>query len=307
MDIVSLYRDYNIYHATEGHKHCRPGWVNVECPFCTGNPGLHLGATLDGSHFYCWRCGWHPAGLSLSKLLHIPLITVNVVIKQYGGVSVVDTVAPIIGEKEHKYPTGVADLQKSHIKYLEKRNFDPDKLVKLWKLQGTGPVAKLDGIDYSRRIMIPIHWEGQQVTFQARDITGKKELGLKYLACPKQREAIHHKHMLYGKQEYWGWTGICTEGVTDVWRFGPYSVCTFGIEYKIQQVRMLASNFKRIAVAFDDDPQAIRQAEKLVAELQFRGVDAFRVHIVGDPGAMPQSEADYLVKQIIGKYATIKK
>lgn len=31
----------------------------------------------------------------------------------------------------------------------------------------------------------------------------------------------------------------------------------------------------------------------------FRGVDAFRVEIRGDPGSMKQSEADYLVKQLI--------
>jgi hypothetical protein len=36
-----------------------------------------------------------------------------------------------------------------------------------------------------------------------------------------------------------------------------------------------------------------------VAELKFRGVDAFRVDIEGDPGSMKQSEADYLVKQLI--------
>lgn len=43
MDIVRLYHDYGVDHRTEGHKHCRPGWVNTECPFCEGNKGFHLG------------------------------------------------------------------------------------------------------------------------------------------------------------------------------------------------------------------------------------------------------------------------
>ena len=50
---------------------------------------------------------------------------------------------------------------------------------------------------------------------------------------------------------------------------------------------------------FDDDPQAKIQANKIVAELKFREVDAFRVDIEGDPGSMKQSDADYLVKQLI--------
>ena len=42
MDIVQLYQDHNVDFMTEGHPHCRPGWVNTVCPFCTGNPGYHL-------------------------------------------------------------------------------------------------------------------------------------------------------------------------------------------------------------------------------------------------------------------------
>ena len=41
------------------------------------------------------------------------------------------------------------------------------------------------------------------------------------------------------------------------------------------------------------------QADKLVAELKFRGVDAFRVDIEGDPGSMKQDDANYLIKQLI--------
>ena len=89
------------------------------------------------------------------------------------------------------------------------------------------------------------------------------------------------------------------EGPTDVWRMGVNSVCTSGIKYTPAQVRILAKNFKRIPVIFDDEPQAIIQANKLVADLKFRGVNSFRVDIKGDPGGLSQSEADYLVKQLI--------
>ncbi len=102
-----------------------------------------------------------------------------------------------------------------------------------------------------------------------------------------------------GNKKKWKTTGICVEGPTDVWRMGTFSFCTSGIKYTSKQVRNMAKAFKRIAVVFDSDSQAVVQSKKLVAELKFRGVDAFRVDIKGDPGSMKQSDANYLIKQLI--------
>jgi hypothetical protein len=296
MNILQLYRDYSIPHQTEGHKHCRPGWVNTPCPFCTGHEGLHLGCTLDGSHFFCWRCGWHPVTTTLAKLLNLTPAAVRVLVRSYGGKALVVTKTAQVRLKPHRLPTNVAAMLVQHRMYLSSRGFDPEKLETEWGLLGTGPVSFLDHIDYRFRILAPIVWDGEQVSFQARDFTGKSNL--KYITCPKARELVHHKHILYGKQQAWTTTGICVEGITDVWRFGPRAFATFGIEYTKRQVLVMATNFKRIWVAFDDDPQAIKQADKLVGSLQFLGVEAERVPIVGDPGGMSQKEANYLVKKL---------
>lgn len=299
MDIVRLYQDNSIDFVTEGHKHVRPGWVNTECPFCIGNPGYHLGYNMDDGYFYCWRCGWHPTLSSVAKLLKITEGKAKKVLREY-GVSTPHLQKQSVKEvkkKEHTFPSGVGPCGTIHDIYLMKRKFDPEKIKKEWGILGTGPVSVLDGIDYKFRIIIPFIWDGQQVSFDSRDITGKHLS--KYMACPKNREIIPHKEILYGKQKKWRETGICVEGPTDVWRFGINSFATSGIKYTPKQVRCMAKAFKRIAMVFDDDPQAVVQANKLVAELKFRGVDAFRVDITGDPGGMPQDEADYLVKQLI--------
>lgn len=298
MDVVQLYQDYNIQAQTEGHKHCRPGWINTECPFCTGNPGLHLGATLDGKIFYCWRCGIHYPDESIAKLLGINQAQARKIILEYAGVpSIVQETKFKIHLKAHRFPSNTAEMLEAHRRYLVKRNFDPDYLEKEWNLLGTGVISTLDHTDYSRRIVAPIYWEDKQVTFQARDITGKHPM--KYLACMKERELIHHKHIIYLHPEFKGSTIIITEGITDVWRFGRYAGATFGIEYTRQQVRLMAKLFKRVAVCFDDESQAIKQAEELIKDLQFRGIDSFRIPIVGDPGGMDQKEANYIVKQLI--------
>lgn len=298
MNIIKLYQDFSIDFVTEGHKHSRPGWVNVKCPFCSGNPGYHLGFNIEENYFFCWRCGWHPISLSLSKILNMQEKDIRKLVKSYNLYLVKEKgVKKKIKKVEYTFPSGVGPCSTIHDIYLMKRKFDPEKIKKEWNLLGTGPISMLDGIDYKFRIIIPFIWNGQQVSFDSRDITGKHPS--KYMACPKHREITPHKEILYGKQEKWWETGICVEGPTDVWRFGINSFATSGIKYTPKQVRCMAKAFKRIAVVFDDDPQAVVQANKLVAELKFRGVDAFRVDIVGDPGSMDQAEADYLVKQLI--------
>ena len=59
------------------------------------------------------------------------------------------------------------------------------------------------------------------------------------------------------------------------------------------------NRFRNNAGGWNPLTQAIKQADSLVSELKFRGVDSFRVDIEGDPGGMSESEAKYLVKQLI--------
>ena len=299
MDIITLYNDYSVSYQTEGHKHTRPGWVNTECPVCNGNPGLHLGWNIQGNYFVCWRCGFASTIPTIAKLLNIPEQEARKIIKQYGLLIPKLTKEPQvrIRVKAHRLPTNAEPLQTSHRKYLTNRGFDPDLLERTWNLLGTGPVSLLDKINYKHRIIIPFIWNGQQVSFDSRDITNKSRS--KYMACPKDRELISHKEILYGKQEKWKEKIILVEGPTDVWKIGSSSCAVSGIKYTHQQVRLLSKFFRRIAVMFDDDPQAKVQANKIVAELKFRGVDAFRVEIEGDPGSMKQEDANYLVKQLM--------
>jgi len=298
MDIMQLYHDYGVDFVTEGHKHSRPGWVNTSCPWCTGNPGYHLGYEEEGNYYYCWRCGWHAVVPTIAKLVNLSEPKVRSMIHTYGIVvpKVEKKIVPH-SKKDFRFPSGTSTMGTIHDLYLMLRKFDPDEIKQTWNLMGTGPVAVMDRIDFKFRIIIPIAWDGRDVSFTSRDITGKSEL--RYITCPKDREIINHKYILYGQQEHWGHTGICVEGPTDTWRMGVCSFAVFGIKYTAVQLRTIAKNFKRVAVCFDDDPQAIFQANNLVAELRFRGVDAFRVDITGDPGSMKQEEANYLVKQLL--------
>lgn len=296
MDIIRLYRDYGVDHKTEGHKHCRPGWVNTECPFCTGNPGYHLGWNIQEEYYFCWRCGWHPPVKTISILTNLNELEVQKILPSYGINRTV--LKQKITEKQiFELPSHLTHLKTLHKKYLRSRGFDPAELQEKWGLMGTGNYSKLGNVSYKFRIVIPFYWNGEIVSFDSRDITGK-QLN-KYQACPIEYEKIEHKSILYGNQEKWDpQLGICVEGPTDVWRMSELAFATSGIQYTQKQLRLIASTFKRVAVLYDDDPQAQKQAKKLVADLKFRGVNAWNVVIKGDPGALTDKEARKLIKEI---------
>ena len=297
MNAEQLFRDYGIPYVTGGHKHTRDGWVNTVCPFCIGNDGYHLGHHPSSGKWACWRCGGKNEISVLITLLKVGAREARTIVGNYGGISTSVVPQKNIMKKKFHLPPNSKEMLRAHREYLESREFDADKLDNEWGLLGTRMESTMDRIDYSRRIIIPYTWDGKIVSFDARDITGKAQN--KYMACSEAREAVGHKDILYGNQHRWGRTGIIVEGTTDVWRFGASSCATSGIKHKPSQVRCIAKHFDRVAVCYDPDPQARICADNLVAELLFRGKDAFRVDLPSDPADMPQKEADYLVKQLL--------
>ena len=57
-DAEQFCMDHDIDFAVGG-KHYRKGWVNINCCFCTGNPGYHGGFNLRYGYYNCHRCGAH--------------------------------------------------------------------------------------------------------------------------------------------------------------------------------------------------------------------------------------------------------
>jgi len=303
MRILDLYQDYGIPVAPEGHKHGGGEygeWINTECPFCTGSPGYHLGYNVNGDYFHCWRCGGKFTDTVIVRLLHVSYPKAKEIVREYGGSLKSKKVKEKVektNQKPFQFPSGDLTLRAGHRKYLTDRGFNPDQLHTEWGVTGTGPIAKLDDINYSKRILIPIKWKGEVVSFQTRAI--RNQHPLKYIACPQEREIIAHQKILYGNEQEWkNRRGVCVEGVFDVWRFGVESFGVFGIEFSLQQLREMSRRFDNIAVAFDPEPQAIQQANLLVAELKLRGVEAFRIDLPSDPAEMQQDDADYLMKNI---------
>ncbi len=301
MGIEKLLADYNIPYVTEGHAKVTAGWVNVHCPFCVGSQNYHLGIHKDGRGAHCWRCGTHSIVDALCKMLNLPKHRVISLLKEYKtGRRNITKAEPKVSIFPIKLPTPNGALSKYYRQYLIRRRFNPDYLERVWGVRETGPISLLDEIDYSHRIIIPIHWDGEMVSFQTRDITGRHKA--KYMACPQRREKIHHKDIVYGKQSRLIKSDgiIVVEGVTDVWRLGSRSLATFGISFTMKQVLTLSKLNNKFHIIFDEEPQAQKQAKELAIKLQTLGKAVYVHTIEGDPADLSQEDANHLVKDLLG-------
>jgi len=299
IDIIKLYQDFNIHFRTEGKGVAR-GWVGISCPFCSGNPGYHLGYCIDQSNKYsgaytCWRCGGKNTKKVIAKITNSTESEAWKIMQRYSSDSVTKTKEIRKTKKAVKclLPVGLVPIKGKLYIYLKKRKFEVKELISTWDIRGTGPVGP-----YKHRIIAPIYFKKQLVSFQGRDITGKSDM--KYKACPKDLEVRDHKNCLYGYDLARKSSVVVCEGITDVWRLGPGSVATFGIKFTDEQVRLL-SKFKKVFILFDTDSEAVTQAELLGKLLSAVGVDVEIIYLDnGDPGELLNEEAKQLMKDLIG-------
>ena len=302
MNIIKLFETYKIPYDTEG-KNVSPGWVQTQCPFC-GDRSNHLGYHLERDYFRCWRCGGHRVIETLEKLLQVPENFVREIIREFGGTSkgyIPQQTVKIRTAKPLKYPDTTTNLTKMHKRYLKKRGYDWQEIQRLWGILGTGPIATLDERDYSYRIIIPIYWEGELVSFQARDVTGTHKL--RYKACPKDREKISHQTIVYGHPDTLKTVSdilVVVEGVTDVWRLGTQAVATFGITCKRDQAYHLSKLAKELIIVFDPERHAQKEAKKLMNQILIHGGKCRIEKILGDkdPGDMGTEDAKKLMWQL---------
>ena len=295
-DSIRYLRENHIQYFTEG-KNVSPGWVNVRCPMprC-GDRSNHGGFSPDGNYI-CWKCGKHDLEYVIMALerceYHEACSRVQDYETDQGYLPVLKQKSKAIGlDGKLEWPTGTLPLQPQHKKYLASRGFDPDHLEARYGLRGTGPAGS-----YAWRIIAPIFYNEQMVSYQGRDITGKASI--KYFACKPELELMSHKNLLYNIDNA-GDVGILVEGVFDVWRLGDGAVAAIGTTVTKQQVIMAAERFKKVFLLFDSEKPAQVKAKRMADMLSVLGVEAVNVELgQGDPADLSQEEANNLKKELI--------
>lgn len=292
IDIVNLLNDYGIEYWTKG-KNVADGFVNISCPNC-GDKSNHGGFSLDGSIYMCWRCGKHDVIETLCLLLNKQPRELYTILKDYRDVDFTekqeivynnDTIE-ILGDK----------LLDCHKKYLENRGFDANFLENKYHLKGTLKLPK-DKWAYSYRIIIPVFYKGQAVSYLGRDFTNRQE---RYMTCKPELEVIPHKHILFNLDNCNYKEVIVVEGTFDAMKIGDNCCATFGTKYTTQQLALLKKKFDKIYVIYDaGEAPAQHSALQLCKEFKLMGGNAINITLDhGDPAEMTDEEVKELKKDL---------
>lgn len=289
INIKQLLDDYSISYWEEGNNVSK-GWVNIQCPLCN-DISNHGGFNVLNSYYNCWICGHHRINDVLTALLDITWGEANALLDNYATDAIFKNKNKKVVNKKLKYPVGINDLHTIHKKYLINRNFDPEKLEKIWGLKGTMGLG-----NYNYRIIAPITLSGRSVSYIGRDITNKSPL--RYKTCSIQNEVIHHKYILYGMDYIRKRKAIIVEGMTDVWRLGKGAIALFGKTYTKQQILEIVKNVDTAFIVLDADAgeQSIKLCSDLVGLIKYLEIIKLDVK---DPAELSQNEADYLNKLLL--------
>lgn len=282
MTLTDIFDQYGISAAPAGHEHSRPGWINVDCPFCDLQGHYRMGFAVSYPVANCWACGRHRLIDTLMELTKEPFHVVKQLLDELD----VDISVPVKAVRDKLVlPKGLGPLKKAHVKYLEGRGFKTKKLVKLWEIQGIGAAANLQW-----RIFIPIFHKNQMASWTTRSISNK---GVRYITARPDQEVISAKDLLYGEQ-YCRHSVAVHEGATDVWRVGPGSVATMGTAYSRMQLARVARYPLRI-VCFDNEPAAQERARQMADELSVFPGRTLNVCLdAKDPGSASDAEVKKL-------------
>lgn len=291
MNFIEFLRDRGIrlWNAGE-HHHVTSQYVGFDCPFCSPNSGrVRAGYHLTKNFVSCWTCGGHSVGATLAELTGLPAKECLRILDPFiSGPTITETTRGRL-----HIPKGVVPLLPPHIKYLKGRGFDPEALSQTWKIGAIG-----NHVRYPWRIFIPIELRGETVSWTTRTIS-QDPLVVRYRSAQAEEEKISAKAILYGQDLIPGHSVIVHEGPTDVWRTGPGSVATLGMNVSVAQIRKIAS-FPNRVVCFDSEPKAQQRATQLCRELAlFPGKTANVTLDAKDAGSAPISETRRLRRLLV--------
>lgn len=297
-DAFAYLRDRGIRVWTEGKNVRGNGWINICCPLCQdhSNHGQFAPPGWDGPPYTCWICKGHSLQAVIMALERIDYLEACRRVRQYQtvGTSVMVRRPRPRPSGRLSLPKGAGPMGRTHREYLRGRGFDPEDLEARYGLLGTGPVG-----DLPHRLVIPIIFRTQMVSWQSRDITGRAEL--RYISASPALEVVKHKEVVYNIDNCRGQAIIVVEGLTDVWRLGDNTGATFGTGFTRAQINLLAC-YRRVFTVYDSETQAQNDAQGLCRILSGMGVETVNILLdSGDPGDMSQDDADRLKRDLLGE------
>ncbi len=310
VDFEAICKQLDIPYWTSG-KNNAPGCITIHCPCCppdNPDPSRHGNLNPEDGSYSCWRCkGSHPA-VVIARAGRCSVQAASDLIRKY-TTGVVKPKREAVQMASSITLPGSYTPQEMHTKYLEGRGFNVEELEFYHGIRYTGMMEKWNGVDWGWRVIIPVFdRRNNLVSFQGRALF--KQQDPRYLFPPKERQIRDCKTLLYGAELCGNNKDLLVvEGVMDAWKLGAGAVCTFGSSVTDAQVLEMA-NWRRVFIAFDNEPAAIEHARDVAKQLSSLGVEAYIVNTdfglnpdgtARDIGDLPMDDARAFRRQVLGK------
>lgn len=271
--IIALLEKYDIAYWTEG-KNVSQNTINIQCPFCEDQSN-HCGIFRDSLGYHCWKCD--AAGTFDYLLARITKQSKEVIgqeIADLGFSFEVDSetqVEDLWGESDSQSEqkaalTGPITLPK----YFDPVTWEMDFPLLDYYLNLRGytrdtPIQYGCGIcsvgEYMNRMIIPVMFNGELVSYQAADLTRRAQV--KYKTAPGEINNFLYRWDLIDWSK--GYI-ILVEGILDAWRLGDNALCTFGSHLTDRQKNLIVgSHVRKVVMCWDGDTyfHSMEQAEEL--------------------------------------------
>ena len=302
-NIVSFLEDNDVYHRFSG-KNVGKNWVGFMCPFCEG-AGEHGGVNLTHKNFSCFQCAESASPPKLIKqILNCTWAKAYEVIRKYSSR---ETTLPSWARaptnkgqplRPVQLPALTGPLSGPGGHYLLSRGFNPEAIEAKYGVKESGPLG-----DYRFRLIIPVYFNKELVSFTSRDYTGKREPN--YKEQPVDEARIPVKECLYNIDSVKDKL-LIVEGPADVWRMGDGAVALFGLKCTKAQQDILflwwrhsvkIKRRRKLVVLLD--PKTKNAADKLYFQLSSFIRDLSIVELSNrDPAELSQQEAMNLKKEL---------
>lgn len=326
MNWEAFFDDYRIEWVSRG-PNVKRGNINIACPYCGDDHSHHMGVSLEGKGYGCWRSANHagkkPHNL-IRELLKCSFNQAQMIAKQYSVADPEDldeALAALQGmDAPDKTPTVSKPLDfrpdfkrikpkglvSRFYNYLEKRGFgkDTQEVCDLYDLR-----CAMTG-QFKDRIIIPIYQKEKLVSWTSRSI-GKNTNAPRYLALSEE-----HGGLVNVFNTIWNWDElkaggdllIIVEGPFDAIKVDYYGIkydtcatCTFGTSMSEEQAYLLtevSKNFTKSVLLYDPEAtEAIFRARDL---LYGTNVECgFLEAGIEDPGAMSKQQVHRFIKNYL--------
>lgn len=251
MDIKTLFEENNIRYWSSGEKNVSKGYIGVTCPFpdCDDTSN-HMGIRLKDLKCSCWKCGPHNTVKTFQLVLNVSYIDARAIVNNLKS-NFVELDVSVEKQTAGKliFPFGFSnDFPKVFRDYLEKRRFNPRKVIEKYKLMTCYRFGK-----YAYRIIIPVIKNGKIVSWTSRDIT--ETASSKYKAAKVEESLVRPEELLYNFDSVKeGGDAFLVEGPFDVWRLGDGAFCMFGLKLTGDRLRQIINKrIRKLYIFFDND------------------------------------------------------